>query len=53
VEIRKVNLGKFFKLNESLESKIIKEFFLQNTSHITQKGKNTQTYSDMGGIQRL
>lgn len=53
VEIRKVNIKKFFKLKESIESKILRYKYNQNTSRITQKGKNTQTYSDIEIIQKV
>lgn len=53
VEKRRVNLKRFFKLNEFLGSKIRDIYYLQNTFHIAQKEKNTQTCSDLGGIQRL
>jgi hypothetical protein len=53
VEKGKVNLKKFFKLKGPLESEILSNFYIQNTSCITTKGRNVQTYSDIEIIQKL
>lgn len=52
MEKRRVNLGKFFKFKESLGSEILSNFYIQNTSCITTKGRNAQTYSDIEIIQK-
>jgi hypothetical protein len=52
VEKRTVNLKKFFKLKELLESKILRYRYIQNTSCITTKERNAQTYSDIEIIQK-
>ena len=53
MEIRKVNIGKFFKLKESLESKILKYNYNQNISRIIPDQKNTQIYPDFNRIQKV
>ena len=52
MEKRKVNVGKFFKFKESIGSEILSNFYIQNTSYITTKERNAQTYSDIEIIQK-